>query len=214
MTDSRERILKHIQQALGRTDTAADFDQAFAGLTQPSELPVQPPLSEDLVAGFMEAATTGAAEVHTITSLGALPQWLCERAQQLKQLPALALSPQLADLATQLPSFELDEQITRTDAWGVVTAFAGIAETGTVVSVSENCPSSLLFLVERLIVVVDKADILAYQEDAWARLRQRFGGALPRTVNLITGPSRTADVEQIIQLGAHGPRWVDYVVFG
>lgn len=214
MSDSRERILKHIQQALGRADTAADFDQAFAALTRPSEPPVQPPLPADVVTTFMEAATTSAAEVHTIASLSALPQWLCERAQQLKQQPALALSPQLADLATQVSSFELDEQITRTDAWGVVTAFAGIAETGTVVSVSEDCPSSLLFLVERLIVVVDKADILAYQEDVWARLGQRFNGVLPRTVNLITGPSRTADVEQIIQLGAHGPRWVDYVIFG
>ncbi len=50
-------------------------------------------------------------------------------------------------------------------------------------------------------------------EDAWARLRETYGyGALPRTVNLITGPSRTADIEQTIQLGAHGPRRLHILV--
>jgi L-lactate utilization protein LutC len=39
----------------------------------------------------------------------------------------------------------------------------------------------------------------------WSRLRAA-GKAMPRTVNMITGPSRTADIEQTIQLGAHGPR--------
>jgi L-lactate dehydrogenase complex protein LldG len=35
---------------------------------------------------------------------------------------------------------------------------------------------------------------------------------LPRTVNLITGPSRTGDIEQRIQLGAHGPRRLHIVL--
>jgi L-lactate dehydrogenase complex protein LldG len=44
-------------------------------------------------------------------------------------------------------------------------------------------------------------------EDAWDRLRRHVGdGVMPRTVNLITGPSRTGDIEQTIELGAHGPR--------
>ena len=50
------------------------------------------------------------------------------------------------------------------------------------------------------------ADLGPY-EDAWDRLRAAEGeGRLPRTVNFITGPSRTGDIEQTIQMGAHGPR--------
>ncbi len=56
-------------------------------------------------------------------------------------------------------------------------------------------------------VVLRAADVVGPYEDAWDRLRARGGdGVLPRTVNFVTGPSRTADIEQTIQLGAHGPR--------
>ena len=55
------------------------------------------------------------------------------------------------------------------------------------------------------IVVLRASDIVAYSEDVWAKLRNELG-SMPRTVNFITGPSRTGDVEQMLQLGAHGPR--------
>ena len=44
-------------------------------------------------------------------------------------------------------------------------------------------------------------------KSAVSRLRARYGeGAMPRTVNTVTGPSRTGDIEQQLELGAHGPR--------
>ena len=50
-------------------------------------------------------------------------------------------------------------------------------------------------------------------DGVWARLRERYGkGRMPRTVNTITGPSRTGDIEQTIELGAHGPRRVHILV--
>jgi L-lactate dehydrogenase complex protein LldG len=41
-------------------------------------------------------------------------------------------------------------------------------------------------------------------EDAWDLLRREIG-SMPRAVNFISGPSRTADIEQTVTLGAHGP---------
>ena len=47
------------------------------------------------------------------------------------------------------------------------------------------------------------------------RLRAIYGeGSLPRTVNLISGPSRTADIEQTIVRGAHGPKRLHVVILG
>jgi L-lactate dehydrogenase complex protein LldG len=65
------------------------------------------------------------------------------------------------------------------------------------------------------VVVVNAADIVGDYEAVWERLRQRFGrGAMPRTVNFITGPSRSGDIEQTLLLGAHGPRRLHIVVVG
>jgi L-lactate dehydrogenase complex protein LldG len=95
-------------------------------------------------------------------------------------------------------------------------AFAGVAETGTVVLTSGNDnPTSLNFLPDNHIVVIDAKDVAGDYETAWQRLRERFGdGVLPRTVNLITGPSRSADIEQTLILGAHGPRRLHVIVVG
>jgi len=100
------------------------------------------------------------------------------------------------------------------DAVGLSMAYAGIAETGTLVLRSgSDTPTTLNFLPDVHMVVVRAGDIEACYEDVWARLRAAAseGGradkpVMPRTVNWITGPSRTADIEQTILLGAHGPR--------
>jgi L-lactate utilization protein LutC len=66
-------------------------------------------------------------------------------------------------------------------------------------------PTTFDFLPDDHVVVLERERILTHIEDVWALLRAR-GEGVPRTINFITGPSRTADVEQTIQLGAHGPR--------
>ena len=98
------------------------------------------------------------------------------------------------------------------DHVSVTGAFAAIAETGSLVMLSgPGHPTSLNFLPDDHIVVLRASQVVAHMEDVWALLRARDGG-MPRTVNIITGPSRTADVEQTIQLGAHGPRRLHVVL--
>jgi L-lactate dehydrogenase complex protein LldG len=72
-------------------------------------------------------------------------------------------------------------------------------------------PSTLNFLPETHVVVVRASQIVGGYEDAWARLRAAMK-AMPRTVNFITGPSRSGDIEQTLQLGAHGPRRLHVVL--
>ena len=68
----------------------------------------------------------------------------------------------------------------------------------------EQTPTTLNFLPDTHIVALRASQVVASYEDGWDLLRAR--GSLPRTVNFITGPSRTGDIEQKIELGAHGPR--------
>lgn len=100
------------------------------------------------------------------------------------------------------------------DLSGLSHAETAMAETGTLALLSghEN-PTTLNFLPDNHIVVLNASDIVADLESVWARVRQKFGkGAMPRTVNFITGPSRSGDIEQTILLGAHGPRALHIVV--
>jgi len=93
-------------------------------------------------------------------------------------------------------------------------AFAGVAETGTLIMTSgPDNPTTLNFLPDTHIVVVEAKDIAGDYESVWARLREKFGtDALPRAINMITGPSRSADIAQILILGAHGPRRLHVLV--
>ncbi|WEX08466.1 lactate utilization protein [Chelativorans sp. AA-79] len=100
------------------------------------------------------------------------------------------------------------------DEVGVSHAIAGVAETGTVVLQSGAAnPTTVNFLPEHHIVVIDAKEIAGDLETVFSRIRQTFGkGKMPRTVNLITGPSRSGDIEQKLLLGAHGPRALHLVV--
>ena len=87
-------------------------------------------------------------------------------------------------------------------------AIGGAAETGTLFLTSgPDNPSTLNFLPDTHCVVIMADTICGAFEEVWGQLRASYGhGRMPRTVNLVSGPSCTADIEQTIIRGAHGPR--------
>ena len=94
-----------------------------------------------------------------------------------------------------------------TDTVGLSRASAGAAETGTLLLASgPDNPVTLAFLPETHIVVLRTSAIVGSYEEACAMVLAEGGGALPRTLNLITGASRTGDIGGKIVKGAHGPR--------
>ncbi|MFP1633005.1 lactate utilization protein C [Zhengella sp. ZM62] len=102
------------------------------------------------------------------------------------------------------------------DLTGVSHGLCGIAETGTLMlTAGPDNPTTINFLPEHHIVVIDAADIDGTMEEAFARLRKATARkGMPRAVNLVTGPSRSGDVEQKIILGAHGPKALHVIVVG
>ena len=100
------------------------------------------------------------------------------------------------------------------DLVGITGTFLGIAETGTLMLLSgPTTPATVSLLPETHIAVIEVERIVATMEQAWDRLRVEHG-VLPRAVNFISGPSRTADIEQTVTLGAHGPYRVMIIVVG
>lgn len=94
------------------------------------------------------------------------------------------------------------------DEVGLSRVTAAIAETGTLALASgADNPVTVTFLPETHIAVVEDKAIVGGFEGVWQKLRDRFGkGLMSRTVNFVSGPSRTADIGGQLVMGAHGPR--------
>ena len=156
---------------------------------------------------FKSMALEASAELFELDTLEQLPQRVIDFAhqEQLKPL-VLAADPILTELdwPDNLP---IEQRIAQAgDLVSLSHAFAGIAETGTLMLLSgPHNPTTLNFLPDVHLVLLKRSTIVGPYEDAWQRLRESHD-SLPRTVNMITGPSRSADIEQKLQMGAHGPK--------
>jgi L-lactate dehydrogenase complex protein LldG len=167
-----------------------------------------PDLSDDPVRVFAKRAGFANAVVQEIDSLAGVPAAVAGllRGRNMEAAIHLPPDPQARDLAWQTaPGVELKTSPPGPDSAALNFASFGIAETGTLLyPASQERPASWHFRPGFEIAVLNAGDIRHRLEDALADLKQRE--ALPHTVNLVTGPSRTGDIEQTLELGAHGPK--------
>ena len=171
------------------------------------------------IANFKAEALRAAATLGEVASAADAP---AEIARYLREgnMPAslrMGADPRLAAMPWAETSLEISHGPSDGhDLNAVSAAFAAIAETGTLAlrSGSDN-PTTLNFLPDNHVVVLFAQDILGNMEDVFSRLRDAHGaGQAPRTLNFITGPSRSADIEQTLLFGAHGPRRLHIVLVG
>jgi len=214
---SRDAILAAVRRATGGADApdraavARAFDDRLArpranlvperGRGTPAEL----------VARFIAEAEAAAATVARVCGLAAVPaavvDYLAAHGLPTRVRAAPALEdvawPEQSGVAVDYGRADADTPV------GLSVAVAGIAETGTLALVSGPAsPTTLNYLPDVHIVVLETGRIVGSYEDAWARFRREAAGraVMPRAVNWITGPSRSADIELILLLGVHGPR--------
>ena len=203
MKNSRDAILADIAQALGRKTPKQPAKADLAPIT------LQRVTDVDLVALFCEQAEQARSEMVTTTQDQLVPSvlsWL--KAQKLTATVNLAPALQKWDWQ------DLPVSIGGADEHSVVSitpCTCGIAETGTLLCLSSpEHPTTLNFLPEVHVALLNKQDIVATYEQAW----QRVPETLPRTANFISGPSRTGDIEQTLQFGAHGPKRLVIFLYG
>jgi L-lactate dehydrogenase complex protein LldG len=211
----RMAIIAKIRQGLGAYDSAKRRHVVAGRLATPTS-PLVPerakrPKDEQrrLFKTFLEGQSAtiveaaGAADVPK-----AIGRYL--RSQNLPLRVRVGGDAYLSELAWQTePALERTRGPAEgTDDVGLSHATAGVAETGTLVLASgADNPVTLNFLPETHIVVVEDKDLVGGYEEVWQKIRTRFGRrTMPRTVNFVSGPSRTADIGGQLVMGAHGPR--------
>lgn len=216
MSGARQQILASVRRGLRRAEPSADeraaLEQRLAApranlIPQRAQLPHAGQI--DLMEAMLQELK---ATVARLPDEAAVPQAVADYLKSENLPPKLRLAPR-DDLRRlpwrSAPLLEIAEGIAEAaDTTSLTGAFAGIAETGTIMMASgPQAPITLNFLPENHIVVLRTSQVTGTYEEAWERLRAAVGhGEMPRAVNLVTGPSRTADIEQTILLGAHGPR--------
>jgi L-lactate dehydrogenase complex protein LldG len=221
---ARDAVLASIRRSLGVTGNEAPRRREVADRIAshprgviPARGQVAPREQLDLFARMVELASGTIARVDDLADVPAeVAEFL--RRHNLPQAARRGADPLLAALPWERAG-TLDVSTAASDAnalSSVSHAFAGVAETGTLVLTSgADNPTSLNFLPDNHIVVIDAKDVAGDYETAWQRLRDKYGDAvMPRAVNLITGPSRSADIEQTLILGAHGPRRLHVILVG
>ncbi|MEM7441985.1 MAG: lactate utilization protein [Pseudomonadota bacterium] len=211
MTSARDQILGDIRRALGGEEAPghAEAEARLAGhprglIPKRAQLPTAK--QAEL---FAAQALAAAATVAEVGSPDEVPEAVASflAGHNLPQQVKLTTDPYISGLPwDRQPTLETATgRAEDADLSSVTSAIAGVAETGTLMLASgPDRPTTLNFLPDNHIVILPKDQIVGTYEEGWDRLRQQ--GAMPRTVNFITGPSRTGDIEQTLQLGAHGPR--------
>ena len=193
MSSARENILQKIR--------------GIRGETQSSALPelLRPAINSDHVAQFKEKLELGGGSLHQVKDYSAAASLITDFLVEKKLPMRLRLAPALKQMQW-VDQIEVSYgKSDGDDLVSVTPAFCAIAETGSVILLSgAESPTTLNFLPDYHFVIVETSQLVAHIEDGWAKLRQQ--NSIPRTINMITGPSKTADVEQTLQIGAHGPR--------
>jgi len=214
VTSARERILGRVRAALGREGPldAAAAEPLQAHLAQHAAGP-RPPSDWEPLARFRERATALASTLDEVETCAAVPLAVARYLATLDLPRRVVCWPELARLDWKAAGIDAQaRKPTGADRVGVTGCFCAIAETGSLLQLSgSGRPASTSLVPDTHVAIVPAGRIVTGMEEAWARVRAECG-QLPRAVNLISGPSRTADIEQTLVLGAHGPYRVHIVV--
>jgi L-lactate dehydrogenase complex protein LldG len=213
LASARENILARIRAKQGKaaSPTTAEREAVRARIALHPQSP-RPRVDWEPVARFREQALMLSSTVDE-ADLAAVPAAVARYLAEQGLARSAVCWDELAALAWRAAGIEIDVREARDgDLVGITGAFCAIAETGTLMTVSgPRTPASASLLPETHIAVLPASRILRGMEDAWQLLRDELREP-PRAVNFISGPSRTADIEQTVTLGAHGPYRVHIIL--
>lgn len=219
----REAFLSRVRDAT-RTAVLPPHPQADPGLLVPD-------LDDsDLVGLFTARVEEVEGVIHSVGTVDEARQQILEVAREHAatsyiswdddQLPVPGVGHALAGAGLRHVSgvVESDDRLVHQMAYsdlslGVTGAEAGFAESGTIVLRSGRGRPRMASVIPLIHVALLSADRIHRSLAHWA---ETGAGGIRDSANVIfiTGPSRTADIEQHINVGVHGPRYVHIVLMG
>ena len=213
---ARRRILDRIRRAQGRGGAPSPGERrAVDDWIARRAVGPQPTVGADRVLHFEAQAARMSSTTERVPAMAAVPAAVA-RYLESHSLPKRAVCwSTLGDLDWAGAGLHVESRRPQgDDLVGISGAFVAIAETGTLMMLSgPDTPASMHLLPETHVAVVPAERVVAHYEDGFALARAERG-RLPRATNLVSGPSRTGDIEQTIVLGAHGPYRVHVVIVG
>jgi L-lactate dehydrogenase complex protein LldG len=174
-----------------------------------------PEIEDDVVARFRGCAESMQSTTDRVGALAEVPAAVARYLTATGLPLAGCMWPRIAGLDWAGAGLALEPRAASDrDAVGVTGVFAALAETGTLMLVSgPDTPATASLLPETHVAIVPAGRIVQRMEEGWALARAELG-ELPRVVNFVSGPSRTADIDQTLVLGAHGPYRLHMVIVG
>lgn len=212
---ARENILARIREKSGRSGVASEMEMAEVRthIGRHARGPLPSIAMQDPVTHFIAECARLKSTTAELDGLAALP------AEVARYVAANALTMRCVgwhefaglDWAGAGITFD-DRPANGDDLIGLTGSFCGIGETGTLLLLgAASTPKSTALLPETHICVVRKSRIVATMEDSFALMRSEIGEP-PRATFFVSGPSRTADIEQTLVIGAHGPYRVHVIL--
>ena len=215
--NARANILARIRRAHGKPGgepAPADLERVRSVIAKPVTGP-QPAFAHppDLLVQFLkECERLGATHAQVATESD-IPSEVARYLAAAGLSPNVVAWPEFASLAWARAGVSFEARPANgDDATGLTGCFCAIAETGTTLLLSSPAhPKVNALLPETHLCVVRKSRLLGSMEEAFALVRRECG-ELPRSTFFVSGPSRTADIEQTMVIGAHGPYRVHVII--
>jgi len=211
---ARENILQRIRAANGRTGalSAAEREAALSRLRAHPRGPL-PDMSWELLPRFRERCIAMMSSVAEVASLAQVPQAVAKYLTGNK-LPLRGVCwTEFADLDWAGAGLQIAARPANgDDKVGITGTYCALAENGTLMLLSgQDNHATTSLLPDNHIAIVPASRIVRAMEDGWDLLRREYGSP-PRQVNFVSGPSRTADIEMTLVMGAHGPFRVHVII--
>lgn len=197
MSPAREEILNKLKIAVHSVPEKPDFEQPiYHSINLPLELAFKENLEK--INGFVHLFSTE-EELYT-----ALKEFLTSHRKEDIFCYEDEISNQLNSFG--IP-FQHSSELSKNIEVGITGCEFLIAHTGSIMVSSAQRGGRQMFVYPPVhIVIANKNQLVGYLDEAYAGIREKYKSDFPSQIVLITGPSRTADIEKTLVLGAHGPR--------
>jgi L-lactate dehydrogenase complex protein LldG len=201
MSTAREEILKKLSTSVHPVPEPPDFEQ-----------PVFPPVIFPLEQTFKTQLEAISGKVLIFQSQSELFSSLKTQLQQFQTEHVFCSeSGIIKDLVQFEIGFNEYAAVVKNMEVGITGCDFLVAQTGSVmVSSAQGGGRQMNIFAPLHIVIASRDQLVATLEEAYSKILLKYPDGLPSQVALVTGPSRTADIEKTLVLGAHGPRelWV------